>query len=440
MQVTQTHAEGLTRQFRVVVPAEQIDNATNARLEQIGQTANLPGFRPGKVPMQVLRQRYGASVMGEVLEQVVTETSQKAIEDAGGRPALQPKIEVESFQEGGDLTYTMAFEQIPDIEPVDFATLEIDRLKAEVPDEAVDETIERLAKQRRNTQPAPEGHAAAEGDVAVIDFVGKLDGEAFEGGTAEGYSLELGSGSFIEGFEPQLVGAKAGETREIQVTFPAEYHAENLAGKPVTFDVTVQEVRVPEATAIDDELAKAFGMDSLDALRAAIREQLGQEYDKAAWQHLKKGLFDRLSDLHDFDLPPTMVDEEFETIWKQVQADKEAGRLDEADAAKDEDALKAEYREIAERRVRLGLLMAEVARRHNIAVGEDELTRAAIEEARRFPGQEKEALEFFRTNPEARSRLQAPLFEDKVVTYIVEMAKVTETPVSVEELRSRIEA
>ena len=322
---------------------------------------------------------------------------------------------------------------MPEIKPMDFATVSLEREKAEVPDSEIDEALARIAERNESSEPVK--RAAKSGDVAVIDFVGKLDGVAFPGGTAEGYSLKLGSNTFIPGFEDQLIGKKAGAEVAVDVSFPADYGNEDLAGKPVTFDVTVKEVRAPKPAAVDDELAKSVGLESLDALKEAIRGEIGRELDAAARLRLKRALLDVLSANHDFAVPPTMLDHEFEQIWKQVDEDRQAGRLDAADAGKSEDELKAEYRTLSERRVRLGLLLAEVGRVNNITVTQDDINRGIMTEARRFPGQEHMVLQYYQKNEEALESLRAPLYEEKVVDFILELAKIADKPVSAADLR-----
>jgi trigger factor len=433
MQITETSADGLKREFKVVVSAQDIERKTNDRLRDLGRTMRLPGFRPGKVPTSLLKQRYGESVRGEVLEQAVADSSQQAMSERGLRPALQPKIEVVQFEEGKDLEYTMALEILPDIEPADFSTIEVEKPVAEVSDEQVDETLGRLAESRRDFDAAPADRAAEKGDAVVIDFDGSVDGERKPGMQAEGHQLVLGSGNFIDTFEDQLVGAKAGDHRAVTVTFPENYGAAELAGKEAVFEVDVKEVKTPKELAIDDEFAKAFGVETLDELKTMIRDRIGQDYAQISRSRAKRSLLDRLADTHDFQVPQGLVDSEFEAIWQRLKQEIERGAAPD-EAAKDEEELKTEYRQIAERRVRLGLLLAEVGRRNDIQVGQEELNRAVIAEAQRYPGQERQVFEFLRGNPRALDNLRAPLFEDKVVDHILEQAKVNERTVSLEDL------
>ncbi len=433
MQITETNVEGLKREFTVTVASNDIEQKMQARLSEIGRTIRLPGFRPGKVPMPVLRKRYGASVMGEVLEKAVSDSSAQAMLERNLRPAMQPKIEIVSFKEGADLEYKMAVELLPEIKPVDFGELHLERLRPEIPEAEIDKALQRIAEPNRKSEAVD--RPAASGDVVVIDFVGKVDGKAFPGGSAQGHSLELGAGRFIPGFEDQLIGAKAGEHRELKVTFPADYGSEDLAGKDAEFAVEIKEVREKQPLVVDDDMAKEMGFGALDGLRKAVREQLERDYGGLARQHLKRMLLDQLAAKHDFPVPPGMVDLEFETIWKQLQEAREKNKeaVDE-DAGKSDDELRSEYRAIAERRVRLGLLLSEVGRANAITVTQEEINRALSEEARRHRGYEKQVVEFYRNNPEALANLRAPIFEDKVVDFITEMASVADKAVAIEDL------
>ncbi|HLO75083.1 MAG TPA: trigger factor [Magnetospirillum sp.] len=434
MQVTETNADGLKREFKVVVPAAQLEARTETRLAEIAREVKLPGFRPGKVPLKIVRQKYGASILGEVLEAAVNDGTGSAIQEQGLKPAMQPKVEITSYAEGKDLEFTVALEVLPEITAMDFATVSLEREKAQAPEAEVADTLARIAERHESSEVVE--RASAAGDVVVIDFVGKKDGVAFQGGSAQGYSLKLGSNTFIPGFEDQLIGKKAGDAVVVDVTFPEAYGNDDLAGAPAQFDVTVNEVREPKPAAIDDELAKKVGMDSLDALKQAIKDEITRELDGIARTKLKRALLDQLAANHDFQVPQGMVDQEFDAIWKQVEQDKEAGRLDAADAAKDEDTLKADYRALAERRVRLGLLLADVGQKNQVTVTQDDVNKALIEEARRYPGQEHLVFQYYKNNQDALNSLRAPIFEDKVIDFILELAKVTDKEVSVEDLRT----
>jgi len=436
MQVTKINADGLKHEFKVVVSAGQIDEKVVARLTEVGQTVKVPGFRPGKVPMAILRQKYGNSVLGEVLEEIVNEGTGKALEGEKLRPALQPKIDVtQKFEIGGDLEFSVAVEVLPEISVMDLSGVKLTKLVADVAPAELEEALKNLAERRESSEAAPAKHAAKSGEIVVIDFLGKLDGVPFDGGKAEDYSLKLGSNTFIPGFEEQLIGVKAGDETVVKVSFPEDYHAANLAGKPVEFEIKVKEVRKVVPAALDDELAKSVGLETLDALKEALNEEIGREYAGLTRAHLKRALLDILADGHSFAVPQGMVDIEFDAIWKQLEADKAAGRLDEADKAKSDDELKAEYRAIAERRVRLGLLLSEIGQQSKVQITQEDLNRAVLAEARRYPGQEHLVFQYYQKNAEALQSLRAPIFEEKVIDYILELAKVEEQKVSPEDLR-----
>ncbi len=434
MQVTETSAEGLRREYSIVVPARDIEDKLVGRLTEIGQSVTVPGFRPGKVPIGILKQRYGDSVRGEILEQTIQDATENALSEKELRPALQPKIEIVTFEDGADLEYKLAVEVLPEIEPVEFSSLELERLVAEVGDSEIEAALTRLAEQRKTFQPVETPRAAVLGDQVVIDFTGRVDGETFDGGTASDFVLELGSGQFLPGFEDQLIGAEPGAKVEVKADFPDDYPAENLKGKNAVFDVDLKEVREAAAVGIDDDLAKSMGVDDLDALKGAVREQIEREYGQTSRARLKRTLLDRLAEIHQFELPPGMVEQEFDAIWRQVKDAMEQDRLDEDDKEKSEDELRERYQPIADRRVKLGLLLSEVGRTNNITVNQDDLNRAMVEQARGFPGQESRIFEYYQNNPEAMQELQAPIFEDKVIDFIVEMAKVTDRAVTIDEL------
>jgi trigger factor len=435
MQVTETQAEGLKREYRVVVGSDDIDQKVQGRLKEIAQSAQIPGFRPGKAPMSILRQRYGQAVLGEVLEKAVNETSQQALQEKDLRPAEQPRIEVESFDQGQDLVYKISLELLPEIQPMDFSEIELERIKVAVPEEEIDNALKQMASQVAESEPIEEERPAETGDIAVIDFTGTVDGEAYPGMEANGHHLELGSGSLIPGFEDQVVGMKVGETREVRVTFPSDYNNTDLAGREAVFQVTLQEIRAKKEQEIDDALAERVGAENVEDLRNKARESLQGQYDQAARTQVKRKLLDVLADNHSFDLPPSMVESEFEQIWQQIQQDREQGRLDAEDSQKSDEDLKGEYRGIAERRVRLGLLLSEVGRQNNIEVSQDELQKALIDEVQRYPGQEQEVLQYYQQNENALAALRGPVFEEKVIDYILELGNVSEREVSPEEFR-----
>ena len=434
MQVTQTTAEGLRREFKVVMAAAEIEGKLVARLAGMQPTVQLPGFRPGKVPVTLLRQRFGKSVMGEVVQEALNSGAAEAIKGGDLRPAMQPKIEVTSFDEGADLEYTIALEVLPEIDPGNLSSLELERLNAEVGDEALEEQLGRLAEQQRRFAVAEDGHVSETGDALRVDFVGTLDGAAFDGGAGDDVTVVLGDSQLVPGFAEQLVGVRAGDHVRIAVTFPEKYQAA-LAGKDAVFEVDVREIRRPETVSVDDELATQLGLDSLEDLRGAIREQLEKDYAGFARARLKRRLLDALAERYDFELPPGLVEQEFESIWQQVEHDREHGHPDPDLEGRSDDDLKTEFRSIAERRVRLGLLLAEIGQRNNIEVQQDELNRAIGERARQLPGeQQQRAFEYFRDNPTAAAQLRAPIFEDKVVDFIFEMATISDRSVPLDEL------
>jgi trigger factor len=426
MNVTETFSEGLTRTFKIVVPAAEVDQQINRKLGELAGTVRLPGFRPGKVPIELVRKRYGQSVMGEVLDETVRQSSTSAVTDKGLKTAGSPKVEIKTFDQGKDLEYELTVDLMPEIVLADFSTIEVERLKAEVTDKEVEDDLMRLARRMRETQPVDPPRPAAMGDVVVVDFVGRIDGKVFDGGSGTAVPLELGSETFIPGFETQLAGVSGGETREVPVTFPADYVFSDVAGKAAVFTVTVKEVRSGPPAAVDEALAKKVGLESIEALRKAGRERLERQHAQISRSKLKRRLLDALAEKHAFPAPRNMVESELDGILRQVS--QSSGGKEPTDADR------AEYRPIAERRVRLGLLLSEVGRRNNIQVGEEEMRRALAAEASRYPGREREIVEFYQKNPEALIQLRAPIYEDKVIDFILEMAKVTERTVSAEEL------
>jgi trigger factor len=435
MQVTETKNEGLSREFSVRVLAGDIAEKVDARLEEIGKETTIPGFRPGKAPTGVLRQRYGKAVVGEILESAIQDSSQQAIAERGLTPAMQPKItEFSDYEDGKDLEYKMQVELMPEFEPADFSKIELAKIAVKVSDKEVDEALRRLAAQNRVAEPIAKPRKAKNGDVVVIDFVGRSDGAEFPGGAGKDFSLELGSKQFIPGFEEQLVGAKSGDSVEVDVTFPEDYNAPGLAGKDASFEVSVTEIREYKDAAVNDDMATNMGFENLSKLREAVQGNLEGEYAAMSRTSLKRRLLDKLSDLHDFEVPGGMVDAEFEAIWQQFEQAREQGQIDEDDVDKEEDELKSDYRAIAERRVRLGLLLNEVGRRNSIEVSAEEVNRAIMAEAQRYQGHQREVVEHYQNNPQARAELQAPLFENKVVDFVLEMAKVKEKGGTMEDL------
>lgn len=440
MQIVEKSGEGASKVYGVTVPAAELAKRLEARIAEITPRLNIKGFRPGKVPPAHIKRVHGKALMAEVVEQTLSETSQKVLDDNKLRPATQPDLKPESdmdkvLEGKADLAYELAVEVMPEFEPMDIAKLKLKRPVYEPTEKEVDEALADLAKQARSYAPRTgKTVKAKDGDQVLIDFVGRLDGEAFQGGSAENHELVLGSGSFIPGFEEQLVGAKPDETKTIKVTFPADYQAAHLAGKEVEFEVTVKEVRAPEDSKLDDELAKKLGLSDLAALREVLKKNITDQYANNSRFKLKRALLDELDKGHDFPLPPRMVDAEFGGIWRQVEQDKAQGNLPPEDAGKSDDELKSEYRKIAERRVRLGLVLAEIGRRNNVQVSDQELTQAMQREAMQYGNQAQQVFDFLRKDPNAQAQIRAPLYEDKVVELIFGQAKVTDKKVAKEEL------
>jgi trigger factor len=440
MQIVEKSGEGLSRVYGVTVPVADLTEKLEARIAEITPTLNIKGFRPGKVPTAHVRRLYGKALMGEVVEQTLTETTQKVIADNNLRPAgepdLKPEGDLNEVIEGkADLSYELAMDLMPEFTPVDASTLELTRPVYEPSEPEVDEAVAELAKQNRTYEPRTgKTVKAKDGDLVVIDFVGKLDGEAFDGGSATDAELTLGSGQFIPGFEEQLVGAKPDSDVEVKVTFPEGYQAAHLAGKEAVFEVKVKEVKAPVDTVADDAFAEKLGVENLEKLRELLKTNLAEQYARASRFKLKRALLDQLDTKHDFPLPPKMVEAEFASIWSQVQQDKSNGSLPADDAEKTDEQLEAEYRKIAERRVRLGLVLAEIGRSENVQVTDQELAEAMRQEAMRYGAQAQQIFDLFRQNPNAQAQLRAPIFEDKVVDLIVSKAKVEDEQVSKEEL------
>lgn len=439
MQVKELKSEGLFRELEIKIPANDIDARLDTKLEEVGKTVNIPGFRKGKIPLKMLKDRYGKAILGEVLEALVNETSAKAMTDQEIIPAMQPKIEVKSedFGDGNDLIYTLAVDVLPKFEVTDLKKAKLTKPVAKAADKDVDEALEKIAANNVTTQKIEEDRAAKDGDTVLIDFDGRTadDDVHHDGMKAEGHRLKLGSGAFIPGFEEQLVGKKAGEQVGVKVGFPENYGAEHLAGRDAIFDVTVHEIHEDAEAQVDDEFAKSLGMDDVDALKNAVREQLEKEYESQSRLAVKKDLLDFLDDTHEFEIPGTMVDQEYENVIAQIEHEQKT-RGEEGEVSDEE---KAEYRKISERRVRLGLVLAEIGNQQNIQIADPELQQAVIREAQKFPGQEKEVFDYYSKNRNALESLRAPLFEEKVVDYILELADVSEKEISAEELAKILE-
>ena len=440
MEFTETSTAGLKREYRVIVPASDLEARVNERLDDLKNRVQLRGFRPGKVPVAHLKRLYGKSAMAEVIEATVNEANSKIIADKKLKLAIEPKVvlpteqsDVEKVIEGkSDLAYTVEMEIVPPITLVDFKSLKLTRLTAEVTDEEIDQAVKTIAEQNKPFVAKTDG--AANGDRVTMSFEGSIAGVPFEGGKGTDVPLLLGSGQFIPGFEEHLLGMKAGENKTFNVKFPDDYRATALAGKDATFAVTVGAVETPGEVKIDDDFAKALGLESLSKLKDAVKERIAREHAAASRQKLKRTLFDDVDERHKFEPPPTLVEQEFANVWAQVEKDlKDQNRTFE-DEGTTEEKSRAEYRAIAERRVRLGLVIAEIGERNNIKVTDEQLRSAVMEQVRQFPGQERQIWEYYQKNPNAIAALRAPLFEDKVVDFLVELAEVTDKPVSREEL------
>lgn len=447
MQVTEINSEGLKRKIKVVVGQDELGQRFNEKIDEIKDRVQLKGFRRGKVPLAHIKKLYGRSVMAEVLEQTVRESSGKAITDRNERPAMQPAIDLpedkatidEIIDGKADLAFDMSFEVLPQIPETDYKSLKLERFVAEVEASEIDNAIEQLAT-RATTFESEEGRIAADGDRVTIDYVGKIDGVPFDGGTGDGMQVVLGQGNFIPGFEDGLKGAKAGDERVVEATFPENYQAKDLAGKTAHFDTKVTDVAAPKKPAIDDELARTLGAEDMAKLRELVAAQIGQEYAGAARMKLKRELLDALETVHAFELPPSLVDTEFESIWAQLERGLEREGKTLADEGKSEEELRQEYRRLAERRVRLGLVIGEIGEKNKVQVSQDEMRRALVNEARKYPGQEKFVYEYYEKTPGALAQLRAPIFEDKVVDYVIEQVEPTERKVTKDELFKAMEA
>jgi trigger factor len=442
MEITETLSDGLKREFQIQVPAADLEARLTERLGELKDKVQLRGFRPGKVPMAHLRKLYGKAVMAETIEALIRELNAKVVTDHGLKLAMEPKVTIPNEETevakviGGqsDLAYTLAVEVLPKIELADFKGIKLERPVAEVTDAQVGEALERIAEQNRPFAAKGEGGKVEKGDRVVIDFTGTLEGAPFEGGTGGDVGVNVGSGTFIPGFEDQLIGMAAGETRQVKVTFPSNYMNAQLAGKDAEFNVTAKTVEAPGTVSVDDAFAQQLGLDSLDKLKEAVKGRLQQEHAGLSRQRVKRQLLDKLDEMHKFALPPTLAEEEFKNVWNAVESDLKAQGRSFADEGTTEEKAREEYRGIAERRVRLGLVLAEIGERNKIAVTDEEITRAIVERARQVPGREQEVWEFYQKNPGALASIRAPIFEEKVVDFLLELATVSEKQVSREEL------
>jgi trigger factor len=442
MEVTETLSDGLKREFQIQVPAADLEARVSQRLGELKDRVQLRGFRPGKVPVTHLKKIYGKAVMAETIEAVIRELNGKIVSERGLKLATEPKVIMPTEETavekliGGqvDLAYTLALEVLPKIDLADFKGIALERLVAEVTAAEVDEAIAKLAEQNKPFTSKPEGAKVEAGDRVVIDFTGRIDGKLFEGGTGGDVGVNIGSRTFLPGFEDQLVGMAAGEKRLVRITFPAGYANAELAGKEAEFDVTAKTLEAPGTVTINDDFAKSLGLDSLDKLKEAVKGRLQQEHAAASRQRVKRQLLDKLDEMHKFALPPTLAEDEFKNVWSAVEGDLNAQGRTFADEGTTEEKAREEYRAIADRRVRLGLVLAEIGEKNNITVTEEEISRAIVDRARQVPGHEQQVWDYYRKNPQAVATLRAPIFEDKVVEFLIELAKMTEKQVSREEL------
>lgn len=439
MQVVEKAADGLSRTFDVTIPASELQTRLDKKIEEIRPQVRLKGFRPGKVPASHIRKVFGPSMIGDILQELVPETTQSALDDQSLKPAGEPEITVTSDSEGvakrgEDFSYELKVEVMPAFEPVDPAEISLKRPVAPVEDAQVDEALNRLAENNAAYEDKPEGASAEVSDAVTVDFIGRIDGEPFEGGAGHDAQIVIGSGRFLKDFEDGLVGAQAGQTLDVAVAFPEDYGAADLQGKTADFEITVIAVKARQETPLDDAFAEKLGLEDLDALKRAVREQIEREHSSQSRARVKRRLLDDLDQRHQFDLPPRMVEMEFSAIWAQVEQERAAGNADPEDAEKSEDEIRGEYRAIAERRVRLGLVLAEIGQVNKVSLSEEEVARAVNEEARRYPGREKEVFDFYRNNPAALAQLRAPLYEDKVVDFILELADIEDENLSREDL------
>ncbi|MGI9391508.1 MAG: trigger factor [Boseongicola sp.] len=439
MQVTETLNDGLKRGYNIVVSAAELDGKVSEKLTEAAPEIQMKGFRKGKVPMALLKKQFGQRLLGEAMQETIDGAMSRHFEDSGDRPAMQPKVEMtnEDWKEGEDVEVALSYEALPEIPDVEFGKIKLEKLIVQADDKAVEEALKNLADNAKNFSDRRKGSSAKDGDQVVIDFVGKVDGKEFEGGSAEDFPLVLGSNQFIPGFEEQLVGVKSEENKSVEVTFPEEYGNTELSGKPAVFDVTVKSVQEPKPAEIDDELAKKFGADDLAALKEQVTERLESEYSGASRAVMKRGLLDSLDKAVKFELPPSLVEAEAEQIahqlWHDENPDHEGHDHEKIEPTKD-------HKKLAERRVRLGLLLAEIGQKAEVEVSDAEMTQAVMNQARQYPGQERQFFEYVQQNPQMRQQIQAPIFEDKVVDHVVEQVKLTEKTVTKDELEKAVEA
>lgn len=434
MNVTELKSEGLKKEYKVSIPAADVAAKVDEKINQVSKNIKLPGFRPGKAPKAMLKQKYKASVMGEVLDDMVREASEKVVLDKKLRPAMMPAVKITAYGEDKDIEFEMSLEVLPEFKLGDISKMNLEKFMAEVPAEEVDKALDYMAKSRRETVKVEKDRAAKKGETVVIDFVGSIDGVEFKGGKGNAYPLELGSGAFISGFEDQLVGKKVGDKVDVKVTFPENYHAKDLAGKDAVFAVEIKELREKKETKVDDELAKSMGEENLEELKKKIAERIKVDYEAASRMKLKRQLLDILDNEYDFEVPQGLVDAEYKGIVSQYEQAKKYNQLDESEKAKSEEELLAEYKDIAVRRVKLGLVLSEIGKEAKINIEADDINKAIMNEARRYPGQEKAVFDYYLKNKQAVEALKAPIFEEKIIDHIISKANVSEKIISVTEL------
>ena len=430
MQVKELKNEGLQREYEVTIPANDIQEKADKKLDELAKTVKMDGFRPGKVPLKIVKQKYSGSVLGEVLENSVSESSQKLMDEKDIYPAVKPNIEVSSFDEGKDLVYKISVEIYPDVPKIDYTKIKLEKSVVDVSEDDIKDSFDRLKKMQKNFVPVKKERAAKEGDAVLIDFEGKIDGVAFEGGAGKDFRLELGSGQFIPGFEDQLVGAKKGDKKVVKVSFPENYGSKDLAGKASEFDVTIHDVLENEEVEINDEFAKKFGLESLDKLKEEITKQIENDFAGLTRMNLKKDLFDSLDGVCDFEIPKSMFDLEYNSLSKSLEKAEEGKEL----SKKEKEEQEKEYKSLSERRVRLGIVLADISRTNKLEVSEEELRKAVFEQARSYPGQEQQVIEFYQKNAQALEQLKGPILEDKAVDFILDKVSVSEKKVSSKEL------
>ena len=435
MKVTELKSEGLSKSYKIIIPSNTINEAIKARLTEVAATAKIDGFRPGKIPMSIVKNRFGSQVSGEIVEKQVSDSMRKLFTDKKIKPAMQPKVDFEGKPlDGTDVKFTVNIEIMPEIKVEDFSKMKFERLVADVEEKDVSKALEDIASNQKAYSPLKKKRKSKIGDSVLIDFKGFLEGKLFEGGSAENHKLELGSGQMIPGFEDQLVGLNVNDKKNVEVNFPENYQKAELSGKPAKFEVIIKDILEAEKAKINDELASRMGLPDLKALKEAIKSQIEINYKNTSRNRIKRDLLDKLSKQYSFEIPKSMLENENKVIWDRFLEDKKAGVIDAADKGKKDSVLKKEYSEIAERRVRLGLLLAEIGDENKITVTDDEIKNAVMQEARKYPGEENKVIEFYQKNPEAANAVRAPIFEEKVVDHIISKCTIKDIKVSVDKL------